>query len=103
MIELPTRRRLERRRERLYAHLDSILHNASVQRVEDIMRQVHSINLRLRTYFQREIKNEPQELFINPDEDNDITTQDTSTGEIAPTLQDIAEIEAQIQAGGFEV
>jgi hypothetical protein len=67
------------------------------------MRQVHSINLRLRTYFQREIKNEPQELFINPDEDNDITTQDTSTGEIAPTLQDIAEIEAQIQAGGFEV
>jgi hypothetical protein len=67
------------------------------------MRQVHSINLRLRTYFQREIKNEPQELFINPDEDNDITTQDTSKGEIAPTLQDIAEIEAQIQAGGFEV
>jgi hypothetical protein len=67
------------------------------------MRQVHSINLRLRTYFQREIKNEPQELFIDPSEDNDITTQDTATGEIAPTVKELAEIEAQIQAGGFEV
>jgi len=99
MIELPTRRRLERRRERLYAHLDSILHYASVQRVEDIMRQVHSINLRLRTYFQREIKNEPQELFIDPSEDNDITTQDTATCEVNPTAEELAQIEAEIQEG----
>jgi hypothetical protein len=99
MIELPTRRRLERRRDRLYEHLHSILHNASVIQVENIMRQIHAINLKLRIYFKGGIDRQPQELFINPNEDNDITTQDTATGEIAPTLQDIAEIEQQIKEG----
>ena len=103
MIELPTQRRLERRRERLYAHLESILHHASVQKVENIMRQIHCINQRLRTYFKGGIERQPQELFINPEEDNDITTQDTTKGEIAPTLQDIADIEEQIKAGEIEI
>ena len=103
MIELPTRRRLERRRDRLYAHLHSILHNASVVQVENIMRQISGINLKLRTYLKGGINREPQELFINPLEDNDIRTQDTTTGEISPTLKDIAEIEAQIKEGKIKV
>ena len=99
MIELPTRRRLERRRDRLYAHLHSILHNASVVQVENIIRQIHSINLRLRTYFKSGNDNQPQELFIDPNADNDITTQDTATCEVNPTEEELAQIEAQIQAG----
>ena len=99
MIELPTRRRLERRRDRLYAHLRSILHNASVVQVENIMRQIHGINLKLRIYFKGGIERQPQELFINPNEDNDITTQDTTPREIFPTAEELAQIEAQIQAG----
>ena len=95
MIELPTRRRLERRRDRLYAYIDSILHSASAVQVENVMRQIHSINLRLRTYFKNK---EPQELFIDEFEDNDIATQ-TSTEKITPTLEDIAKIEEQIKAG----
>ena len=98
MIELPTRKRLERRRERLYAHLHSILQTASVLQVENIMRQIHAINLRLRTYFQRELSREPKELLIDPNEDNDITTQDTTPGEVSPTAEELAQIEAQIKA-----
>ena len=103
MIELPTRRRLERRRDRLYAHLHSILHNASVIQVENIMRQIHGINLKLRTYFKGGIDRQPQELFINPNEDNDITTQDTATREVDPTIQDIAKIDKQIEEGEIQV
>ena len=99
MIELPTRRRLERRRDRLYAHLESILQNASISQVENIMRQVHSINLRIRIYFNGGIEHRTQELFIDPQEDNDIITQNTAESEVGPTLQDIAQIEAQIKAG----
>ncbi len=51
MIPLPTRRRLERRRDELYDRLLSILQHASVHQVEDIMRRVHIINIKLRTYF----------------------------------------------------
>lgn len=61
MIILPTRRRLERRRDQLYQHLESILQHASVEQVETIMRKIHLINLRLRTYFKRD--NEPKEIF----------------------------------------
>ena len=103
MIELPTRRRLERRRERLYAHLTSILPNASVQQVESIMRQVHGINLKIRTYFKGGINQNPQELFIDPQEDNDITTQNTIESEVEPTLQDLVQIEAEIQGGEIQV
>ena len=67
MILLPTRRRLVRRRDALYEHLDSVLHSASVHQVEDIMRKIHSINLRLRTYFIRENEREPKELFEEKD------------------------------------
>jgi hypothetical protein len=103
MIELPTRRRLERRRDRLYKLLGSIVTSTSVHNVEGIMRQIHAINLRLRTYFKAEFMREPKEIFIDQNEDNDITTQDPSTGEISPTLQDIAQIEAEINEGKIQV
>jgi hypothetical protein len=60
------------------------------------MRQIHFINLRLRTYFKS--AREPKEIF-SEQEDNDITTQDTAQGENTPTIQDIAQIEAEIKAG----
>jgi len=65
MIVLPTRRRLVRRRDTLYRQLESILQHASVSQVEDVMRRIHTINLRLRTYFQRE--HEPTEIFESQD------------------------------------
>ncbi len=61
MIILPTRQRLIRRRDALYRHLESIIQCASVHHIEDIMKQIHSINLKLRTYFIRE--HEPKEIF----------------------------------------
>ena len=97
MIILPTRQRLERRRERLYAYMHSAINSISVSQTEDIMRQIHRINLRLKTYFKR--GREPQEFF-NENEDNDITTQDTIEGEIAPTAEELAQIEAEIQGNG---
>ena len=69
MIILPTRQRLIRRRDALYEHLESIIDCASVHQVEDVMRKIHNINLKLRTYFIRE--HEPKEIF-NEEEDNDI-------------------------------
>jgi len=71
MIILPTRQRLIRRRDALYDKLNSIVNCSSVQQVEDIVRRIHSINLKLKTYFVKE--HEPKELF----EDNDpIETKD---------------------------
>lgn len=95
MIILPTRKRLERRRDKLYAHLESVINSASIHQVENILRQIHVINLRLRTYFKRE--REPEEYFN--DEDNDFTTQDTTQIKDSPTLEDILKIEEQIKAG----
>ena len=69
MIILPTRQRLIKRRDALYDHLESIINCASVHQVEDVMRKIHNINLRLRTYFIRE--HEPKEIF-NEEEENDI-------------------------------
>lgn len=63
MIVLPTKRRLERRRDALHEKLDTILQCASIHQVEEIMRRIHSINLRLRTYFIRENEREHKELF----------------------------------------
>ena len=63
------------------------------------MRQINGINLRLRTYFKGGIDRQPQELFIDPNEDNDITTQDTTPSEVCPTTEELAQIEAKIQAG----
>jgi len=56
-----------RRRDALYDHLHDILDCASVHQVETIMRQIHGINLRLRTYFVRD--HEPKELFAENEED----------------------------------
>ena len=53
MIILPTRRRLERRRDSLYERLLAILPAASIGQVEDIMRKIHIINLKLKTYFNK--------------------------------------------------
>jgi hypothetical protein len=63
MILLPTRRRLERRRDTLYEHLLSIMQHASVHQVEDIMRQIHCINHKLKTYFTREGHHEAKEIL----------------------------------------
>ena len=63
MIILPTRRRLVRRRDALYRQLHAILHHASVSQVEDIMRKIHGINLKLKIYFNREGQHEPREIF----------------------------------------
>lgn len=95
MIILPTRQRLERRRDKLYIYLHQIINCATVCQVEEVMRQIHGINLRLKTYFKPQ--REPQE-FIKPDEDNDITTQNTP-GEVSPSDKDLAEIEAEIREG----
>lgn len=54
MIILPTRRRLERRRDALYRRLHHIIRHASVSQVEEIMRRIHGINLKLKTYFNKE-------------------------------------------------
>lgn len=61
MILLPTRRRLEQRRDLLYENLYYNLSHASVHNVEAVMRKIHGINLKLRNYFQRE--HEPKEIF----------------------------------------
>ena len=99
MIVLPTRRKLERRRERLYAQLKNILLTSSIHQVENIMRQIHAINLRLKNYFQRDMNHEPQEKFIEQEEDNDNTTQDATTGEICPSFEELSQIEADIKEG----
>lgn len=62
MIIVPTKKRLERRRDALYKHLHSIMQYASIHQVEDIMRKIHGINLKLKTYFQRD-NYEPEEIF----------------------------------------
>lgn len=66
MIVLPTRRRLERRRDALYKQLHLYLHSLSIIEVEDIMRKIHGINFKLKTYFIRE-GHEPTEIFEEKD------------------------------------
>ena len=65
MIVLPTRRRLAIRRDEIYEHLQSIMQHASVHQVEDAMRRIHIVNLRLRTYFSRQ--SDPKPVFDNED------------------------------------
>ena len=62
MIILPTRRRLERRRDALYQTLHAVIRHASIAQVEDIMRKIHQINLKLKIYFNRDL-HEPEEIF----------------------------------------
>lgn len=66
MIVLPTRRRLERRRDALYKQLHLYLLRLPVHEVEDIMRKIHGINSKLKTYFIRE-GYEPTEIFEDED------------------------------------
>ena len=99
MIVLPTRQRLERRRDRLYRLLDDILLTATICQVESVMRQIHTINLRLRTYFKSEMAREAKEIFNEAEEDNDIKSQNTSQSEDFPSLEDLARIEAEIKEG----
>ena len=68
MIVLPTRRRLERRRDALYKQLHLHLQCLSVREVEDIMRKIHGINFKLKTYFIRQDGHEPAELFEEKDD-----------------------------------
>lgn len=66
MIILPTRRRLEARRDALYQKLSELVNiQNAVHQTEDTMRKIHIINLRLRTYFKR--AHEPKELFEDED------------------------------------
>ena len=85
MIVLPTRRRLERRRDTLYKRLH-LLQNASVHEVEDIMRKIHGINLKLRTYFIREGQHEATELFKEKDP---FETEDPTFVQIEEALREI--------------
>lgn len=92
MIELPTRRRLERRRDALYQHLQLFLQRLSVNEVEDTMRKIHGINLKLKTYFSRE-GYEPEELF----EDKDPFEIKYSFEEKNPVTVSIEEIKGEIE------
>lgn len=86
MILLPTRRRLERRRDALYKRLQ-LTKNASVHDVEDIMRKIHSINLKLKTYFKREGQHEAEELF--DDNEDTLETEDPTFVQIEEALGEI--------------
>ena len=86
MILLPTRRRLERRRDALYNRLHAIITQASVTEVEDIMRKVHGINLKLKTYFTREGHHEAEELFEDKDP---FETEDPTFVQIEEALREI--------------
>ena len=68
MIVLPTRRRLERRRDALYKQLHLHLQCLSVREVEDIMRKIHGINFKLVFCFSGGIQHEATELFEDKDD-----------------------------------
>lgn len=86
MIILPARRRLERRRDALYKRLQAILTGASVHEVEDVMRKIHGINLKLKTYFTRERQHEAEELFEDKDP---IETEDPTFVQIEEAFREI--------------
>jgi hypothetical protein len=50
MIILPSRNRLNRRASALYAKLLAAMQHASVSQVEDVMRRIHIINLKILNY-----------------------------------------------------
>lgn len=77
MILLPTRRRLISRRDALYKRLGDVLQVGSVHQVESIMRQIHCINLKLRTYFIRE--HEPKEVFPDEEENHEFEEKNPFT------------------------
>ena len=92
MIVLPTRRRLERRRDALYKQLHLCFQCLSVVEVEDIMRKIHGINFKLRTYFIRD-GHEPEELF---EEKDGFEIEYPSEAE-DPTTVSIEEIQGEIE------
>lgn len=97
MILLPGKRKIERRRDQLYHKLNMVITCGSVMQVEDIMRRIHIINLRLKTYFKGGISREPEEVF----NDDSYDEEDTTEVEDTPTEKDIAQIEAEIEVRGI--
>lgn len=53
MIPLPSKQKLIVRRKALYDKLDNIIQFCSIEQVEETMREIHRINMRIRTYFVR--------------------------------------------------
>ena len=84
MILLPTRRRLERRRDAFYRHLHATIKDASYHEVEDIMRKIHGINIKLKTYFIKE--HEATEFFEDQDP---LETEDPTIIQIEEALGEI--------------
>jgi hypothetical protein len=68
MIVLPTKRRLERRRDALYKQLHLYWQRISVHDMEEILRKIHGINFKLKSYFIREGEHEAAELFEENDD-----------------------------------
>lgn len=54
MIILPTHKNLLKKRNELYEHMRSIVQCSSIHQIEDTMRKIHGINLKIRNYFIRE-------------------------------------------------
>lgn len=93
MLILPTRKRLERRRDALYTQLHKILIRGTVHQVEDIMRQIHGINLKLKNYFTREGQHESEELF----EDKDPVEVEYSFEAEDPAIVSLEDLQGEIE------
>lgn len=50
MIPLPTKKRLRRKVDEEYAHLHSIIGCCTVHQVEDSMRKIHGLLLKIKAY-----------------------------------------------------
>lgn len=78
MIELPAREILTEHRDTLYKHLTSIVGCASVHHVEDVVREIHLVNSKLRGYYVRE--HQPKMLIAKNEKVEDgIATQNPFT------------------------
>ena len=62
MIELVTRRRISGRRDAVYKYILDNIHALSVTRLEHLMRRIHILNLKLKSYDTIPQK-EPEEVF----------------------------------------
>lgn len=62
MIELQTRRRLRGRRDAIYAHILNDVSSLSLHHLEDLMRSIHILNMKIKSYATIPQK-EPEEVF----------------------------------------
>ena len=62
MIELVTRKRLRRRRDAIYQHIISDIHSIQLHHLEELMRSIHILNLRIKSY-DTIPQQEPEEIF----------------------------------------